>query len=388
MLECTLFIILMLLARAAGADYRLAQNFSPFLEQFDFDTGSDPTNGYVDYVDKRTAIELGLVKLVNGTFHIGVEHKDAALPPGRKSVRLTSKKAYSTGTLVVVDLSHMPGVACGSWPAFWTVGENWPLDGEIDIIEGANRALYNQMTLHTGKNCTIDSTGFSGNLLTSNCDVDAAGQSGNAGCGIEAGSATSFGSHFNSIGGGIYAMEWTSNGIGVWFFPRYQIPTGFMSRPSHDPDGWGEPVARFQGDCQIAQHFHKQKITKSSSDACMRGSAVVSIGPRNESNLSVLATAHRQAHDVMFTLDVPITDPRNGNLYPNYVDVRFLSRLGAWKLYYWALEMYLDRERDTHRKHAVFTRFYETGAGNNSHISTLGRMIRTQPSKTTGLHYV
>ncbi|KAJ5982504.1 Endo-1-3(4)-beta-glucanase [Penicillium sp. IBT 35674x] len=260
MLECTLFIILMLLARAAGADYRLAQNFSPFLEQFDFDTGSDPTNGYVDYVDKRTAIELGLVKLVNGTFHIGVEHKDAALPPGRKSVRLTSKKAYSTGTLVVVDLSHMPGVACGSWPAFWTVGENWPLDGEIDIIEGANRALYNQMTLHTGKNCTIDSTGFSGNLLTSNCDVDAAGQSGNAGCGIEAGSATSFGSHFNSIGGGIYAMEWTSNGIGVWFFPRYQIPTGFMSRPSHDPDGWGEPVARFQGDCQIAQHFHKQKI--------------------------------------------------------------------------------------------------------------------------------
>lgn len=142
----------------------------------------------------------------------------------------------------------------------WTVGENWPSDGEIDIIEGANRALYNQMTLHTGNNCTIDSTGLSGNLLTSNCDVDAAGQSRNAGCGIEAGSATSFGSQFNSIGGGIYAMEWTSNGIAIWFFPRYQIPTGFMSRPSHDPDGWGEPLARFQGDCQIAQHFHTQKI--------------------------------------------------------------------------------------------------------------------------------
>lgn len=81
-----------------------------------------------------------------------------------------------------------------------------------------------------------------------------------------------------------------------------------------------------------------QKVTiriatsKSFVDACMRGSAVVSIRPRNESNLSALATAHRQAHDVMFASDVPITGPKNGSLYPKYVDVRFLSRLGAWEL--------------------------------------------------------
>ncbi|KAJ5522847.1 hypothetical protein N7494_013258 [Penicillium frequentans] len=96
------------------------------------------------------------------------------------------------------------------------------------------------------------------------------------------------------------------------------------------------------------------------TNACMRGSAVVSIRPRNESNFSVLATAHRQAHDVMFALDVPITNPRNENWYPNYVDVHFLSPLGAWKLYCWALEMYLDRERETQEARGLMRRAQAT----------------------------
>ena len=27
---------------------------------------------------------------------------------------------------------------CGTWPAYWLCGENWPYKGEIDIIEGVN----------------------------------------------------------------------------------------------------------------------------------------------------------------------------------------------------------------------------------------------------------
>lgn len=34
---------------------------------------------------------------------------------GRASVRLTSKKVYNKG-LVVIDVGHMP-VGCGTWPA-------------------------------------------------------------------------------------------------------------------------------------------------------------------------------------------------------------------------------------------------------------------------------
>jgi beta-glucanase (GH16 family) len=52
-------------------------------------------------------------------------------------VRLTSKNSYTHG-LVILDLAHMPGGVCGTWPAFWMVGPNWPNSGEIDIIEGVN----------------------------------------------------------------------------------------------------------------------------------------------------------------------------------------------------------------------------------------------------------
>ena len=53
----------------------------------------------------------------------------------RKSVRITTQFTY-TGGLVIMDAAHMPQ-GCGTWPAFWSNGPNWPSGGEIDIVEGA-----------------------------------------------------------------------------------------------------------------------------------------------------------------------------------------------------------------------------------------------------------
>ena len=45
---------------------------------------------------------------------------------------------------------------------------------------------------------------------------------GNNGCGVQAtGTEYSYGTGFNSVGGGWYAMERTSKFIKVWFWPRY-----------------------------------------------------------------------------------------------------------------------------------------------------------------------
>lgn len=62
---------------------------------------------------------------------------------GRKSVRIHSKYVFNGG-LIILDAVHMP-VGCGTWPAFWANGPNWPNGGEIDILEGVNGFTQNQV---------------------------------------------------------------------------------------------------------------------------------------------------------------------------------------------------------------------------------------------------
>jgi hypothetical protein len=193
---------------------------------------------------------------------MGVDHSNVASGSGRQSVRLTSKKSYTHG-LIVLDLSHMPGGICGTWPAFWTVGPNWPNAGEIDIIEGVNSQLANSMALHTGQGCSVSNNGlFSGRVSTPNCDVKAAGQPGNAGCAILTPNDQSYGTGFNQGQGGVYATEWTSQAINIWFFPRGAIPADLSSSSENpDPTGWGQPMASFSDSgCNIDEFFNDHQI--------------------------------------------------------------------------------------------------------------------------------
>ncbi|OCK80932.1 glycoside hydrolase family 16 protein [Lepidopterella palustris CBS 459.81] len=251
LLTCAAFIRLSIAGYVLEDDYT-----SNFFDKFDFFTSSDPTNGFVSYVDQSTAQSRGLISTSSGIY-MGVDHTNVT-PNGRPSVRLTSKKSYNAG-LVILDLAHMPA-GCGTWPAFWMVGPNWPNSGEIDIIEGVNEQTTNAMTLHTGAGCSITNTGgFSGSITTSNCDVNAAGQFTNAGCQIMESATNSFGAGFNSNNGGVYATMWTSSAISIYFFPRGSIPSDITSG-SPDPSGWGTPAAVFMGSCDIANTFKNQQI--------------------------------------------------------------------------------------------------------------------------------
>ena len=147
-------------------------------------------------------------------------------------------------------------------PAFWMIGPNWPNDGEIDIIEGVNDNANNAMTLHTSDGCSITNDGaFTGVLTTSNCYVSAPGQPYNAGCDIQDPSTQSYGADFNSNGGGIIVTEWTATDINIWFFPRGTTPSD-LEAGKPDPASWGEPVAQFQGSCDIQNHFADMQIVK------------------------------------------------------------------------------------------------------------------------------
>jgi hypothetical protein len=142
------------------------------------------------------------------------------------------------------------------------VGPNWPYDGEIDIIEGVNSQASNDMTLHTGPGCSISNNGtFSGSMTTSNCYVNAPGQSQNAGCQITTTNPQSYGADFNANGGGVYATEWTSQSINIYFFPRSSIPSD-ISNGNPDPSTWGTALASFSGGFNIDSFFKDQQIVR------------------------------------------------------------------------------------------------------------------------------
>lgn len=100
--------------------YQLEERYSGnnFFDAFNFFTDADPTHGFVTYVSESAASEQGLISVRSNEVYMGVDSK-AVLNPGgagRHSVRIESKKTWTHG-LFVADLSHMPGGACGSWPA-------------------------------------------------------------------------------------------------------------------------------------------------------------------------------------------------------------------------------------------------------------------------------
>ncbi|RPA72146.1 beta-1,3-1,4-glucanase [Ascobolus immersus RN42] len=230
-----------------------------FFNKFDFWNQKDPTKGYVNYVDRGTAQANGLIAADSRGAYIGVDSKTIPGPEGRMSVRLESKKRFNRG-LFLFDVQHMPGGICGTWPAIWTLGEGlWPGNGEIDVIEGVHNNNYNHIALHTTEGCTTTSQAQKGQTLTPNCFISAPGQDNNAGCGTRDWDTRSYGAGFNANGGGVYAMEWNSEHIKVWFFPRGQIPADIQgSNP--EPVNWGVPVAEFKGGCDIDKHFKAHRI--------------------------------------------------------------------------------------------------------------------------------
>ena len=253
-----LFTSLMLI-HTSIAGYMLTDHYSKdtFFGNFTAFTGEDPTHGFVNYLNYELGASSKLMQTVRNAgdaSYLGVDPA-AFSNNGRKSMRISSKKTFNKG-LFVVDLLHMPASACGSWPAFWLLGSGtWPTNGEIDIIEGVNSASYNQVTLHTSAGCSIANGDFHGKINSTDCGPSEA----NTGCAISSQDANSFGTGFNSANGGVYATEWTSQSISVWFFPRTAMPADIQST-SPNPAGWSKPVARFSGQCSIDQHFKDMNI--------------------------------------------------------------------------------------------------------------------------------
>lgn len=135
-------------------------------------------------------------------------------------------------------------------------GPNWPNDGEVDIIEGANSASYNLMSAHTSADCVLPSAGFTGTEQYLDCSDTTYG------CNFvpPTSDTSSYGTGFNAVGGGVYALQWTDDAIGIWHFPRTGIPQDILDKQP-DPSGWGLPQALFGSTgCDVSSHFENMNI--------------------------------------------------------------------------------------------------------------------------------
>lgn len=244
---------------ASSSPWKLKQSYqgSSFFDGWDFFTGSDPTNGQVTYVDQNTAQSANLIDINDAGNAVMRVETTPQVQSTRQSVRISSKLTY-TGALVIMDSVHMP-TGCGTWPAFWSNGPNWPAGGEIDIVEGVHDYTNNQATIHTNPGCTIpapngNNLAISGTLVGgTNC---AASQTGNQGCGVRASQSNSFGAAFNNIGGGVYAMLWDNDGVAIYFFPRNAIPDD-INASAPQPTQWGTPMAFWPAaTCNPFQFFY------------------------------------------------------------------------------------------------------------------------------------
>ncbi|KAI0005363.1 concanavalin A-like lectin/glucanase domain-containing protein [Russula compacta] len=247
----------------AQSNFHVVQSYSgsTFFSGWDFFTGSDPTNGNVQFVDQQTAQSSNLTSISSAGNAIMRIDTTPQVSGNRNSVRVQTQFSFNGG-LVIMDSVHMP-TGCGTWPAFWMNGPTWPQTGEIDIVEGVNNYTNNQATLHTGTGCQMPSSNAAALNITgsvvggTNC---AALQTGNEGCGIRASQTNSFGAPFNNAGGGVYAMLWDNSGISIWFFSRGNIPSD-ITASAPVPEGWGTPMAFWPAStCNPYQFFQNQGV--------------------------------------------------------------------------------------------------------------------------------
>lgn len=243
----------------ASSGWVLNQSYqgSTFFNGWNFWNTADPTHGIVNYLDQATAQANNLIGINSAGNALMKVETTPTVPGNRMSIRIQTQQSW-TGGLFIMDAVHMP-TGCGTWPAFWTNGPNWPAGGEIDIIEGVNDYTNNQATIHTNPGCTLATSSSSAlsisGTLVSGTDCSAAA-TGNQGCGVRSASNISYGPGFNANGGGVYAMQWDNSGIAVYFFPRGSIPADIPAG-TPVPSSWGLAQARWPATtCNPFQFFY------------------------------------------------------------------------------------------------------------------------------------
>ncbi|KAF5361256.1 hypothetical protein D9758_010301 [Tetrapyrgos nigripes] len=241
-----------------------------FFNDWNFFTDPDPTKGLVDYQSKDNAISKGLAFVQDGVTVLAVD-STTPVPSGsnRASVRIESKKHYSTG-LFIADFVATP-FGCSTWPAWWSYSfSQYPDGGELDIIESVNRLSDNFLTFWRAGDaqCTFppSSRGSATGIVDSdNAPLCTQSTTDQQKCGFDDASGGGWGQAFNNAGGGVYAHLIDEEGIKIWHFPRSRIPADVTNK-NPNPSSWGAPVAQWgTDDCDVLKRITDHTLTINTS---------------------------------------------------------------------------------------------------------------------------
>ena len=200
----------------------------------------DPTNGHQSYELGAQNRDILLTEDEKGV-HLKAMfvRKDASEPDLAErriaSLRMESFEVYNGGAFSI-EVEKIPK-GCGVWPAFWLVGTSdvdewqnitttggairdiWPNDGEIDIIEQINNQTFNNVALHTTKDCSVNLSGNGRTYDTNNADCNTNCSCADfTGCGVK----------LEGIGkkAGTYVCEWVTPNekidgfVKIWYKPK------------------------------------------------------------------------------------------------------------------------------------------------------------------------
>ncbi|NUK24625.1 glycoside hydrolase family 16 protein [Streptomyces lunaelactis] len=100
------------------------------------------------------AAELGAyapsqVRVRGGSLHLKAERRQTTASDGKTYayrsglVESDGKAEFTYGAFEARIYTPASGTQIANWPAFWTNGQSWPEDGEMDVMEGlSGRACY------------------------------------------------------------------------------------------------------------------------------------------------------------------------------------------------------------------------------------------------------
>ncbi|GAA5959202.1 hypothetical protein JCM3765_005103 [Sporobolomyces pararoseus] len=235
----------------------LLQHYSPrtFLDAFFFADEADESNGLVNYVEPEEAEELELTSISNSTVVLSMDRaSQLSENEARDSVRLSSKEVIHPGSLLVIDLAHVP-TGCFVFPSIYLHGANasLPLGAEIDLFDGSSSRDSNRYSVRAPLGCSLSSQAtFAGEKKSTTCELGSS-------CSI-AGKTSSSAETMNREGGGVIALQLDTNSISIWQWSRSQIPLD-VANGSPRSESWSSPTALWSSSsCNISTAFRDLRL--------------------------------------------------------------------------------------------------------------------------------